>query len=306
MQPSQNQIQMLKKQKTEELRTKSLKKGKDGKKGKFTYTPIQYHGMFACDAKGIKSPKCTFYSEELARGVKYGNVNPHTKSEFLDDDKTLKIKVKILADMIRNTECQVMYAGAGISVNAGINDYASSLKGKKKKKIVGGMKKRPTFAHHAIAAMHLHPKKFIKHFCQQNHDGLAQKAGYPQSALNEIHGTWHDKTYRVIKMNESLRPENFETLQQWAIMSDLTIAVGTSLSGMCSDMTATQPIEKFLSYGKGQGLAIINLQMTRLHQQSSLNIFGDIDKVFKLLVEELGIKMPSQPRVFMNKKDWRK
>ena len=31
--------------------------------------------------------------------------------------------------MIRNTECQVMYAGAGISVNAGINDYATDLKG---------------------------------------------------------------------------------------------------------------------------------------------------------------------------------
>jgi hypothetical protein len=34
-------------------------------------------------------------------------------------------------------------------------------------------------------------------------------------------------------------------------MSDLTIAVGTSLSGMASDMTAEQPIEKLQVYGKG-------------------------------------------------------
>jgi hypothetical protein len=34
-------------------------------------------------------------------------------------------------------------------------------------------------------------------------------------------------------------------------MSDLTIAVGTSLSGMASDMTAEEPISKLLTYGKG-------------------------------------------------------
>lgn len=98
-----------------------------------------------------------------------------------------------------------MYAGAGISVNAGINDYASAGKKTKIKK----KKRMPTLAHHAITAMHMHKNKYIKHFCQQNHDGLAQKSGYPQSAINEIHGTWHDKTYKVIKMNQSLRPENY-------------------------------------------------------------------------------------------------
>ncbi len=45
-------------------------------------------------------------------------------------------------------------------------------------------------------------------------------------------------------MNGKLREQNYEILQQWAIMSDLTIAVGTSLSGMASDMTAVQPIKK--------------------------------------------------------------
>jgi hypothetical protein len=27
---------------------------------------------------------------------------------------------------------------------------------------------------------------------QQNHDGLPQKAGFPQERINEIHGSWYD------------------------------------------------------------------------------------------------------------------
>ena len=104
--------------------------------------------------------------------------------------------------MIKQSKQCVLYAGAGISVNAGVSDYAS--KGKKKS-LKGAMKKRPTLAHHAITALTVHKNQYIKHFCQQNHDGLAQKSGFPVSKINEIHGTWHDLTYKVIKMNGSLR-----------------------------------------------------------------------------------------------------
>lgn len=64
--------------------------------------------------------------------------------------------------MVKNSQCCVLYAGAGISVNAGVSDYASAGK---KKSLKGAMKKKPTLAHHAITAMHLHPNKYIKHFC---------------------------------------------------------------------------------------------------------------------------------------------
>ncbi len=45
--------------------------------------------------------------------------------------------------------------------------------------------------------------------------------------------------------------------------------------------------------------------MTRLHNQSSLNIFADIDVTFKMLLDELKIKLPKANPKFMNKKNWR-
>jgi len=44
----------------------------------------------------------------------------------------------------------------------------------------------------------LEKKNYLKHWINQNHDGLAQKAGYPKSKLNEIHGSWFDKKNRVV------------------------------------------------------------------------------------------------------------
>eukprot|EP00961_Rhodomonas_salina_P112301 1511445-Rhodomonas_salina.1 len=44
----------------------------------------------------------------------------------------------------------------------------------------------PTLGHHVCAA--LESKGLVHHWVQQNHDRLAQKAGFPQERLNEIHG----------------------------------------------------------------------------------------------------------------------
>lgn len=52
-------------------------------------------------------------------------------------------------------------------------------------------------------------KGYIKHWLQQNHDGLAQKSGYPMKKLNEIHGSWFDKKNPVVLMDDSLKPKNF-------------------------------------------------------------------------------------------------
>ena len=50
----------------------------------------------------------------------------------------------------------------------------------------------------------------MKHWLQQNHDRLAQKAGFPQAQLNEIHGAWGDRKNRVLMMDEQLRPDMIE------------------------------------------------------------------------------------------------
>jgi NAD-dependent SIR2 family protein deacetylase len=45
----------------------------------------------------------------------------------------------------------------------------------------------------------------LKRWIQQNHDGLPQKAGLPQSAINEIHGAWYDVTNPVVKFSGEVR-----------------------------------------------------------------------------------------------------
>ena len=66
-----------------------------------------------------------------------------------------------------------MYSGAGISVAAGIGQAArGAARGSR------GTDAEPTPAHFALAA--LHRAGLLHGWVQQNHDGLPQKAGFPQ------------------------------------------------------------------------------------------------------------------------------
>jgi NAD-dependent SIR2 family protein deacetylase len=38
----------------------------------------------------------------------------------------------------------------------------------------------------------LYHSGYLKRLINQNHDGLLQKSGFPQHAINEIHGAWFD------------------------------------------------------------------------------------------------------------------
>ena len=70
---------------------------------------------------------------------------------------------------------------------------------------------------------------------QQNHDGLPQKAGLPQAAVNEIHGALHAPDNPVIPMGGSLRADLYEDLLDCEARAELVLAVGTSLAGMNAD-----------------------------------------------------------------------
>merc|ERR1711964_949515 len=116
----------------------------------------------------------------------------------------MKKKVKALAHKIRNCRNCVLYTGAGLSTATGMTDYASKAKGSLAPHLKGGksgqpkrslgsgnrLSAQPTRAHLALAAMER--KGHVQHWLQQNHDRLAQKAGYPQAKLNEIHVAWGD------------------------------------------------------------------------------------------------------------------
>uniref|UniRef100_A0A6U1UMB0 UBP-type domain-containing protein n=2 Tax=Trieres chinensis TaxID=1514140 RepID=A0A6U1UMB0_TRICV len=211
--------------------------------------------------------------------------------EYLDTQRTLRAKVALLASWIRKARSAVVYSGAGISTAAGIGDYASvaddsvARTGTKLKLLP--MTASPTLSHCVVTQ--LHAAGLIHHWIQQNHDGLPQKAGFPQQHINEIHGAWYDVSNPVVPMSGTLRSDLMEWLLEWEQKADLCIAVGSSLCGMNADRVVTTTARKARS-GAGFGSAIVSLQRTQLDDLASLRIFASCDDVFDLLASELGVR----------------
>lgn len=208
--------------------------------------------------------------------------------EYTEHPSVLRPKVALLARLLRTSSACLAYTGAGISTSSGIDDYASKTGSvaMKRRSVRSGFEALPTFAHHVLTA--LHRAGHLKQWVQQNHDGLPQKAGYPQHDLNEIHGAWHDPSNPVVPMSGSLRGDLFDRVLEWEDRADLVLAIGTSLCGMNTDrlveMASTRAVE-----GSGLGSVIISLQRTPHDELSSLRIFGTIDEVMVLLAEEMAL-----------------
>jgi len=132
----------------------------------------------------------------------------------------------------------------------------------------------------------LYRAKLLRHWVQQNHDGLPQKAGFPQHELNEIHGAWFDPSNPVVPMSGSLRGDLMEWLEEWEEKADLTLALGSSLCGMNADRMVTSIAER-AAEGKALGTVIISLQRTQHDDSSALRIFAKIDVVMNMLAKHM-------------------
>jgi NAD-dependent SIR2 family protein deacetylase len=257
----------------------------------------EMHGVLGV-GRGWEAPTLvTFCNEEARPG--YSSVKAH---EYNENPLTLREKVKVLAELIRKSNHFLAYTGAGISTASGIDDYAS----KSKDSVATGVnsnrapKKRghevePTYAHYVMSA--LYRKGYLKHWVQQNHDGLPQKAGFPQHAINEIHGAWYDPSNPVVPMSGTLRSDLFAWMRREEKKSDLVIAMGTSLCGMNADRMVVTPSEKFIKQSKGLGSVIIGFQKTKLDYLSSLRIFAKIDEVMLLLAIEMQLDVQTTPYI---------
>lgn len=201
----------------------------------------EMHGFLGVD-KGWAAPNLVTFCDEDARPG-YASRKAH---EYNEDPVVLREKVRVLADLLLRSRHCVCYTGAGISTSAGIDDYASKSKesiatGSRsaRPRAKRGLAAEPSFAHFTLAA--LHRAGHLKHWVQQNHDGLPQKAGFPQEAINEIHGAWFDPSNPVVPMSGTLRGDLMEWLLQEEQDADLVLAMGTSLCGMNADRMVKTP-----------------------------------------------------------------
>jgi hypothetical protein len=202
----------------------------------------------------------------------------------------------------------VVYSGAGISTGSGIADYAtrssdadgsSSSSSGTELMPISPVLAQPTPSHRLLVAMH--NGGLVHEWIQQNHDGLAQKAGMPAAKVNEIHGGLFDPSNPVVSMSGSLRHDLFQRLlrAEGAVIAgpeaaDLVLALGSSLSGMNSDRVVTG-CQLRASQGRAIGSCIITLQRTQLDGSScGLRIFGRLDHVLEKLASKLGLQAAQQ------------
>lgn len=232
-------------------------------------------------------------SDELARAGYDERTLAH---EYMDEPDVLHAKVKVLAALVRQSVRFCAYTGAGISTASGIGDYASHSKdtlSATAPRLTSPYDAQPTLAHRVLT--HMHRALLLKHWIQQNHDGLPQKAGYPQHALNEIHGAWYDPSNPVVAMDGRLRSDLFEALEGWIESADLVLVLGTSLAGMNADRMATRAMRRANAPAAGDqsslGAVIVSLQQTQHDEHAALRIFGTIDSVMQLLALELGLDL---------------
>merc|ERR1719431_1401897 len=214
-----------------------------------------------------------------------------TATEYTDTDSVFQDKIEWLVTLLKNSSKTVVYTGAGISTAAGVEQAANGGKNKR-----GGCSTdaQPTLTHRALAA--LQAEGLVHSWIQQNHDGLPQKAGYPQEDIVEIHGSWYDPSNPVVCYDGNLKQEYFQRIEGGADSADLVLVLGTSLSGLNSDRVAKDPAKRSL-HGKSLGTVIINLQQTQQDGISSLRIFSPTDQVFSALLDKLGLALKPCPSV---------
>eukprot|EP00439_Symbiodinium_sp_Y106_P080574 s842_g19.t1 len=147
-----------------------------------------------------------------------------TATEFEDQPEVAVAKVKELAQLIKLSRKTVAYTGAGISA-AVIGQAALSGQN------TVGWKNNTRLLHGWV---------------QQNHDGLPQKAGFPQERINEIHGSWYDPSNPVVKYSGTLHDKSYPWMREDAETADLCLVLGTSLGGLNADQVATKTADRTL------------------------------------------------------------
>jgi len=250
--------------------------------------PEEVHGWRFADRTWAPAVRVVDCDDEARPG--YATRKAH---EYLETDETLRAKVAALADMIRMASNAVAYTGAGMSTASGIGDYASKSKkslgaGASRPKLRTPLAAQPTLAHHVLVQMFKAGQ--LAYVINQNHDGLCAKAGLPESAVNEIHGSWWDPSNPVVPMSGQLRTDLFEDMMEWELKADMVMAIGTSLCGMNADRVFTTCAQRAQTGDESAlGGVIVSLQRTQYDDIAALRIYAKIDDVAALLAEELGL-----------------
>jgi len=238
----------------------------------------------------LQQPRTSWQSDQKPRDD-HSAPDWLTATEFEDHEQVMDQKCSMLAEMILLSNKTVVYSGAGISVASCIGQAARGSGTNKSR----GLDAWPSKTHYALGTLGKH--KLIHGWIQQNHDGLPQKAGFPQEHINEIHGSWFDPSNPVVLYSGNLKDDAYPSMRHDAATADLVIVVGTSLGGLNADQVATKTAHRSCrdcewradGTGGALGTVMINLQQTEQDGKASLRMFGTTDSILPRVLEKLGL-----------------
>jgi len=162
---------------------------------------------YTCDSYVISPEIATVY--ETLHFVKFGSVpgqniqietvegdDKWTLEEREEEVEEVRVKVKRLAELVRNSRHCILFTGAGISTSAKIPDFRGpegvwTLKAKGlRSESIKLESAIPTLCHMAIVSLRNH---FLSsgrtlYIISQNIDGLHRRSGIPGADISELHG----------------------------------------------------------------------------------------------------------------------
>jgi NAD-dependent SIR2 family protein deacetylase len=249
------------------------------------YGPDKVLFPVRCRHRAFQGPNVTWSSALPPRGSGAGPAWL-TASELEDREEVLQDKVRYLAKLVRCSRRTVLYTGAGSSTGAGVRQAARGPAGP----AAHTTEAHPTPVHRGLGL--LSGAGLVHTWVQLNYDGLAQKAGCPQEALLEVHGSWFDPSNPVVKPRGQVRDDLFQAAAQAAEEADLCLALGTSLRGAALDSVARLPAERSL-VGRALGTIIVSRQQTPEDGTATLRIFCSLHRLLTLLLRALDLGPPA-------------
>ena len=100
-----------------------------------------------------------------------------------------------------------------------------------------------------------------------------------------MHGSWFDPANPVLRPGGQVRPDIWQRSLALLDRADLCVVIGTSLSGLDTDLIAETAARSC-----GLGLVIVNLQQTRLDGEAALRISSEADTVMERLAVMLRLR----------------
>jgi len=255
--------------------------------------------------------------------------HPDDLKEIIEQEESIREKVKVLAQWIIKSKHFVIFTGAGISTSAGIPDFRGpdgvwtlQAEGKlRTRPTTSILKAIPTPTHMAI--LELERMGYLKFLISQNTDGLHRRSGIAPNKLAEVHGNtnleicgqcgknflrdYSTRTTCEVHNHKTGRTCNAcggdlldsiinfgEILPQKPFQDSCDHSKDADVHlvlGSSLRATTVAGLPK-ITHQKGGKLVVCNLQVTPLDSDCDLRIFAKSDDFMKYLMEELQISIP--------------